>query len=187
MSAVRRIARPLLAATFIAGGLDAYRHPAPRAKAAAPLIAKLPPQLGLPDDPELLVRINAAAMAGAGGLLALGRFPRLSALVLAATIVPTTVVGHPFWQVKDPVARKQQQQHFMKNLGLLGGALLAMVDTDGKPGLTWRARRANKDLHRGAALAAKEAKHAARAARRETKLQASELRSKSLTKVLPFG
>jgi hypothetical protein len=62
-----------------------------------------------------------------------------------------------------------------------------MVDTDGKPGLTWRARRANKDLHRGAALAAKEAKHAARAARRETKLQASELKSKSLTKVLPFG
>lgn len=172
MSAVRRIARPLLAATFISGGLDSYRHPGPRAKMAAPLLAKVPPQLGLPDDPELLVRVNGAAMAGAGALLALGRFPRLAAVVLAATIIPTTLAGHRFWEVKDPQARKAQQLHFTKNLGLLGGALLAVVDTDGKPGLGWRARRANRDLHRAAGLAAKEAKHARRTAARETRFKA---------------
>ena len=182
MSAVRRIARPLLAATFVTGGLDAYRHPGPRAKTAAPLISRIPAQLGLPTDPEALVRLNGAAMAGAGGLLALGRFPRLAALVLAATIVPTTLVGHRFWEVKDdPTARKAQQQHFTKNLGLLGGALLAAVDTDGRPGLSWRARHANKDLHRTASLAAKDAKHAKRAAKREAKLVARQV-----TSALPF-
>lgn len=173
MSVVRRVARPLLAATFVASGLDAYRHPAPRAAMAAPLIAKLPPQLGLPNDPELLVRVNGAAMAGAGAMLALGRFPRLAGLVLAVTIVPTTLSAHRFWEVKDPEARKQQQQHFTKNLGLIGGALLAAVDTNGKPGLTWRAQRANKDLHRTAGLARKEARQIRSAAKREAKLALS--------------
>ena len=181
MSAVRRIARPLLAATFVTGGMDSYRHPAPRAQMAAPVIAKIPPQLGLPNDPELLVRVNGAAMAGAGTLLALGKLPRLSALVLAATIVPTTLAGHRFWEVKDPAARKQQQLHFMKNLGLLGGVLLAVVDTDGRPGLSWRARRANRDLHRTAHLASKEAKHAKRAAKREAKLAVRQV-----SHALPF-
>jgi putative oxidoreductase len=181
MSAVRRIARPLLAATFVSGGLDAYRHPAQRAKVAAPVIAKLPPQLGLPNDPELLVRMNGAAMAGAGALLSLGRLPRLAALVLSITIVPTTLAGHRFWEVKDPAARKQQQLHFTKNLGLLGGVLLAVVDTEGRPGLSWRARRANKDLHRTAAMARKEAKHARRTAKREARLAAH-----SVTSALPF-
>lgn len=181
MSAVRRIARPLLAATFVTGGLDSYRHPAPRAAMAAPVIARIPPQLGLPTDPELLVRINGAAMAGAGLMLATGRLPRLAALVLAGTIVPTTLAGHRFWEAKDPQVRKQQQLHFTKNLGLLGGVLLAVVDTDGQPGLSWRARRANKDLHRTATLARKEAKHVKRSAKREAKLAAHQV-----TSALPF-
>jgi putative oxidoreductase len=178
MSAVRRIARPLLAATFVSGGVEAYRHPAPRAKAAAPMVDKFAPQLGLPNDPELLVRANGAAMAAAGSLLALGRFPRLSATVLALTIIPTTYVGHQFWTVEDPAQRKQQLLHFLKNAGLLGGVLLAAVDTEGKPGLGWRARRAAKDTRRTAALARKEAKGAAKAARREAKLAKH---------ALPFG
>ena len=181
MSAVRRIARPLLAATFVSGGLDSYRHPATKTAGAAPIIARIPPQLGLPTDPETLVRINGAAMAGAGALLALGRFPRLAALILAGSIVPTTLARHRFWEVKDPAARKQQQLHFTKNLGLLGGALLAAVDTDGQPGLSWRARRANKDLHRTASVARKDAKHVKRAAKREARLVAHQV-----TSALPF-
>ena len=181
MSVVRRIARPLLAAQFVVGGADSYRHPGQRAKLAAPVLNKVPPQLGLPNDPELLVRINGAAMATAGALLATGRLPRLAALVLAGTIVPTTLAGHRFWEVKDPQARKQQQVHFLKNLGLLGGTLLAVVDTEGRPGLSWRAKRANKDLHRTAHLARKEARHARNTARRQAKLSAHQL-----TGALPF-
>lgn len=170
MSVVRRLARPLLAASFVSGGVEAFRHPGPRAKAAAPMIDRLAPQLGLPNDPELLVRANAVAMTGAGTLLALGRLPRLSSLVLALSLVPSTLAGHRFWEVDEPAARKQQQLHFLKNAGLLGGLLIAVVDTEGQPGLSWRAHRAAKDASRTARAARKEARHVARAARREARL-----------------
>jgi putative oxidoreductase len=177
MTVVRRLARPMLAATFVKGGLDSLRHPAVRAEAAAPVIHALAEPLRLPDDPELLVRANGATMIAAGTLFGLGRVPRLSALVLAASLVPTTYAGHAFWQEKDPAKRAVQTTHFLKNLGLLGGLLLASVDTAGKPGLSWRAQRAAKDARRAAALSKREAKqvarHATRSARREARLVAS--------------
>src|SRR3954447_19856668 len=153
MSVVRRIARPMLAAMFVEGGLDQLRHPAGKTDAAAPVVQKLAPALGLPQDPETLVRINGAAMVTAGTLLATSRLPRIAAAVLAATLVPTTLAGHRFWQADDPAQRRQQRLHFLKNIGMLGGLLLAAVDTDGRPGLPWRTRRAAKDAARTARLA----------------------------------
>lgn len=176
MSLVRRIARPLLATQFIAGGLDAYRHPAQRAKTAAPFLAKVAPPLGLPNDPELVVRANGAVMMGAGTLLAAGKLPRLSALALVLSLVPTTVAGHPFWEIKDPQQRTQQRLQLQKNLSMLGGLLLAVVDTGGKPGLRWRARHAAKDAKRSGAMAKHEAKELAKAARREAKAAARTAR-----------
>jgi putative oxidoreductase len=169
MTIVRRIARPLLSAVFIQSGLDQFRHPAAKAEAARPFVAKVSGPLSLPNDPELLVRANGAAMAGAGALLAVGRMPRLSALVLATTLVPTTYVGHRFWEVKDPEERRSQRTHFVKNLGLLGGVLLASVDTEGRPGVAWRARHVTRDAQRSAKHAKREARLASKAARREAR------------------
>ena len=61
---------------------------------------------------ELLVRANGAAMVAGGALLATGRVPRLSALGLAAAMVPTTVAGHPFWEDTEPATRAGDQRHF---------------------------------------------------------------------------
>lgn len=174
MTVVRRIARPMLAAMFISGGLDSLRHPAAKAEKAAPVVNAIAQPLGLPDDPELMVRANGAAMVAAGGMLALGKLPRLSSLVLVGTLVPTTIAGHPFWQAEDKATRAQQTTQFLKNLGLLGGLLLATVDTEGKPGLSWRARRAAKDARRAAALTKKDLRRAARAGRREARLATSQ-------------
>ena len=59
---VRRLARPLLSAIFISGGIAALRHPEghkPLAERAKPFLDKA----GVPtDDMELLVRANGAAM-----------------------------------------------------------------------------------------------------------------------------
>jgi putative oxidoreductase len=172
MTVVRRLARPLLAAMFIDGGLDQLRHPSRKLAKAEPLLHKLAGPLHLPDDPELLIRANGAAMVGAGTMLATGRFPRLAALVLAGSLVPTTVAGHRFWEESDPVQKRNQRTHFLKNLGLLGGTLLAAVDTGGKPGLPWRARRAAKDAARTARTAKREARLATKAAKAETRLAA---------------
>ena len=160
----------MLAAVFVTSGLDALLHPRERAKVAAPLVKKLSESpLNLPDDPEMLVRANGATMMAAGAMLGMGTFPRVAAVALAGALVPTTCTAHAFWTVKDPAARSQQRVHFLKNVGLLGGVLLAAVDTAGQPGLAYRARRAGSETRRQAALAKREARHAAKAARRGAK------------------
>jgi uncharacterized membrane protein YphA (DoxX/SURF4 family) len=115
---LRAAGRVALAAMFITGGADAMLAPGPRTSKAA--------ELGVPLDPELAVRLNGAAMLGAGVALALGIWPRLAAGVLAGTLVPTTLAGHPYWEAEDAAARRQQRIHFFKNVGLLGGALLVV-------------------------------------------------------------
>ena len=152
MTLVRRVARPLLATVFITGGLDALRHPAARAKASQPIINAISGPLGLPDDPELIVRANGASMILGGAMLATGRLPRIASTALAASLLPTTVGAHAFWNESDPQKRKEQQTQFAKNLSLLGGVLLAAVDTSGKPGLAYRARSAARTARREAQL-----------------------------------
>jgi putative oxidoreductase len=142
MTISRRAARPLLATVFIAGGIETLRHPEPRVKMAEPIAPPVARALGLPADTEQLVKINAIVQVTAGLLLAVGWLPRLAATALAGSLVPTTLAGHRFWEETDPMRRSQQQIHFFKNLGLLGGLILAALDTDGAPSVSWRTRRA---------------------------------------------
>jgi putative oxidoreductase len=145
---VRRIARPLLASTFIYGGIDTLRNPQSRVPGARPVVETITEQadkqlpVTVPRDVEQWVKIDAAVKVGAGALFALGKLPRLTSLLLAGSIVPTTLAGHRFWEHTDPKERFGQLSHFLKNLGLLGGLLLAAVDTEGKPSVGYRARRA---------------------------------------------
>ena len=114
-----------------------------------PLLQRVVPQL--PSDPVTLVRINGARPGRSPGwALATGRAPRLSATVLAATLVPTTAAGHRFWEEQDPAKRAQQRTHFFKNVSMLGGLIIAAGDTEGQPGVVWRTRRAAKDARREA-------------------------------------
>jgi putative oxidoreductase len=170
MTVSRLIARPMLASMFVVGGVNALRNAsamgpkaAPVTEKIVPMVKKAAPQLPIPEDPITLVRLNGAAQLLAGLALATGRAPRLSATVLAASLVPTTVAGHRFWEEKDKGARTQQQVHFFKNVSMLGGLLIAAGDTNGKPGVAWRARRVAKDARR-------EAGHLAQSARHEAKL-----------------
>jgi len=172
MTVVRRLARPLLSSMFITGGIDGLWHPQPKVpatEAVAPAIARKVPYL--PEDPESLVKINAAVQVGAGTMLALGRFPRLASALLAGSLVPTTLAGHRFWEESEPTKRAQQQIHFFKNLSMLGGLILAAVDTEGRPGLAWRARHATQHASTSTA-------RARRTARREAKLVAKTARQK---------
>ncbi|TWS18951.1 DoxX family membrane protein [Tsukamurella asaccharolytica] len=144
---IRRIARPLLGSIFVYTGYTGLTtDPGRKADTVAPLVEKatdaLPESTALPTSAQSWVRINAGVQLGGGLLLAIGRAPRLASLALAGTLVPATVVDHAFWEESDPEVRREQQLHFVKNLSLLGGLLIAGFDTEGKPGVTWRARRA---------------------------------------------
>ncbi|MGH3507927.1 MAG: hypothetical protein ACRDO2_12060, partial [Nocardioidaceae bacterium] len=91
-------------------------------------------------DSTMLVRANGVLHVLAGSMLGTGRMPRLAALTLAASMVPTTLGGHRYWEEPDPSVRANQRIHFMKNVSVIGGLLLASVDTEGRPSLAWRAR-----------------------------------------------
>lgn len=199
MPLVRRLARPALAAVFVSGGLRDFRHPDAAVPQAAPVAERisgtlrrvLPPQYAskVPTDTATLVRINGGIQLAGGLLLALGRAPRLSSAALAVSLVPTTIADHPFWSRDDAAVKANDRSHFVKNVGLLGGLLLASVDTAGKPGLSWRASRASRDVQRQAKHAKGQARAQARQARTQAKLARSRVGSAagSLTDSLPFG
>jgi putative oxidoreductase len=137
-----RLARPLLASMFIAGGIDAVLRPEAKVAKAEFVTDRLARVLGLPDDTKLLIRVNGGIQIGAGMLLAANVLPRPMAATLASSLVPTTLAGHPFWRETDPSTRAAQRIQFLKNASILGGLILAANDTDGKPSVSWRAHRA---------------------------------------------
>jgi uncharacterized membrane protein YphA (DoxX/SURF4 family) len=142
MALSRRFARPLLASIFVVGGWDALWNPEGKVKKAVAVTEPLAQKSGLESlDTEMLVRLNGAVQVGAGVLMAAGRFRRLAALALIGSIIPTTYAGHRFWEELDPTTRSQQKMHFLKNVGLLGGLILAAFDTEGEPSIAWRAKR----------------------------------------------
>ncbi|MEU5512434.1 DoxX family protein [Streptomyces fungicidicus] len=153
MSLLRVLGRPMLASMFLAGGLDAVRNPqnvAPLAESVVrPVTDRVP---ALPDSTEDCVRLNGAVQVVGGLLLATGRMSRPAALALAVSLIPTTLAAHRFWEEEDPAQRGQQRIHFLKNLSMLGGLLIAADDTGAAPSLLWRSRHTARELRRDAHL-----------------------------------
>jgi putative oxidoreductase len=114
----RRTGQALLGVMFVKLGFDAARRPGPRVEKAA--------ALGLPLEPETAVRVNGAAMVLGGAALVLNKVPRLAALGLVGSMVPTTMAGHPFWELEGP-ERKAQEIQFYKNAGIVGGLVLVLT------------------------------------------------------------
>ncbi|MGC1210249.1 MAG: DoxX family protein [Micromonospora sp.] len=173
MKPVRSLARVMLSGIFVVSGARNLQNPGRLVPAAKPVTDRVTPLLQnlsprVPTDTATLIRANAATQLIGGFMLATGRLTRPVALVLAGTLVPTTIAGHPFWTNNDPMARNNNQIHFLKNLGLVGGLLLAAADTEGKPGLRWRAGHrighSRRSMQRAVRTARREAKIATRAA-----------------------
>ena len=67
----------------------------------------------------------SGALAILGGLsIALGFKARWGAWLIALFLIPVTLTMHRFWGLADPQAAMVQQIMFMKNLSMLGAALL---------------------------------------------------------------
>ena len=52
---------------------------------------------------------------------------RIGALLIIVFLVPVTVFMHRFWSVSDPTMHQTQFINFIKNLALLGGAIMLLV------------------------------------------------------------
>jgi uncharacterized membrane protein YphA (DoxX/SURF4 family) len=148
---IRRVARPMLSAIFVARGVDALRSPKPAADAARPTLeglSKLPDPVGtnVPSNAETVARVNAAVQIGGGLLLATGKLPRVASAVLALSVVPGSLGGHTFWSETDPQRKADERRAFITDISLIGGLIIAAVDTEGKPSLGWRGRRAARKV-----------------------------------------
>jgi len=67
----------------------------------------------------------AGIVAAIGGLsILLGFHARAGAWLLIAFLIPVTFTMHAFWNVTDPAMRAIQQANFMKNIALIGAALM---------------------------------------------------------------
>jgi uncharacterized membrane protein YphA (DoxX/SURF4 family) len=177
MTVVRTAARAMLAAIFVSSGAESVLNPDRVAGKAKRLTDRVTPMiekssLNAPTDTATLVQINGAAQV-LGGLMMLTPAHRVGAVTLAATLVPTTAAGHAFWEIDEPGDRTQQRIHFLKNVAIMGGLLLAAMDTGGKPGVRWRAqhladtttksvRRAARNTRSKAEVARKAARYARR-------------------------
>jgi putative oxidoreductase len=64
-------------------------------------------------------------MAMVGGLcILLGYHTQFGAWLIVLFLIPVTFMMHKFWGISDPTVAQDQMAHFMKNVSLLGGALL---------------------------------------------------------------
>ena len=148
---IRRVARPMLSAVFISRGVDALRSPKPAADATRHTLeelSKLPDPVGtnVPSNAETVARVNAAVQIGGGLLLATGKLPRAASAALALSVVPGSLGGHAFWNEVESERKAQERRAFVTDISLIGGLIIAAVDTEGKPSLGWRGRRAARKV-----------------------------------------
>jgi putative oxidoreductase len=67
----------------------------------------------------------AGIMALFGALsIIMGFKAKWGAWVLIVFLIPVTIMMHNFWAVTDPMMHQMQMTMFLKNIALLGGALL---------------------------------------------------------------
>jgi putative oxidoreductase len=74
--------------------------------------------------PNVLVPLSGV-MAFLGGLsVLLGYHARAGAIVLILFLIPVTGFMHAFWNIADPMMRQVQMVMFMKNVSILGAAIM---------------------------------------------------------------
>ena len=76
--------------------------------------------------------IGAAVEFLGGVTLLLGAWTRCAALALIVFVIVATLIGHRYWDIAEPAARRMQQSHFWKNVTILGGFVLMLVTGGGR-------------------------------------------------------
>ncbi|WP_232547718.1 DoxX family membrane protein [Propioniciclava soli] len=200
MNLLRGVGRMLLGGFFIANGVKAVRDPGPFVEAAQPLADRvvplvqgaLPPEVSayVPQDTKTLVRVNGVAQVLGGLGMATGISSKGGGTLAALSMLPHVVAA------KEAGADAATSRSLLvRNLALLGAALVVSQDTRGKPSLLWKANATRVQLSRDAERAkkslAKDASHVAeltmkdfKRLKREAQLQAKAAR-KSIEGALP--
>ena len=148
MTLIRRIARPMLGATFIYSGVEKLRNPDEAAEELSPALDDIAGFYSQADQlaakPRLTAQVIGGVQIAAGVALAVGKFPRVAAVTLCGVHKLNSYAEYRSAELNSPGDEVAQRKTLVKNISLLGGLGLAMVDLDGKPSLAWRAEHISK-------------------------------------------
>ncbi|GAA1805355.1 DoxX family membrane protein [Nesterenkonia flava] len=143
MSLIRKVARPLLGASFIAGGIDRLRNSEEATENLEPtlqeIVSYVPQAEVLTSNSKLATQVLGGVEVAAGAALALGKFPRAAALLLCGVHKLNSYAEYRSAELETPEDVAAQRKTLLKNVSILGGLGIAMVDLAGKPSLAWRA------------------------------------------------
>jgi putative oxidoreductase len=114
MEVIGLIGRLLFVAIFLNSGINHFRERDSMAAYAR--------SSGAP-APELTVPLTGAMIFVGGALIAIGVWPDVGALLLAAFLLPAAFYMHAYWKVEDPQMRTMQMHHFFKNVSMFGASL----------------------------------------------------------------
>jgi putative oxidoreductase len=78
---------------------------------------------GVPGANVLVPLSGVLALLGSLSVM-LGYKTRYGATLLVLFLVPVTLMMHDFWTIADPMMRQMERVSFLKNMSMLGGALL---------------------------------------------------------------
>ena len=117
-SAIFLVGRILFGGYFIYSGINHFRMLQPMAGYAQ---AK-----GIPAAKPAVAFTGLLLLIGGVSVL-LSLYPTIGAAALVIFLVPVTFTMHAYWKVKDPLAQMAEKVNFMKNIALLGAALLLLA------------------------------------------------------------
>ncbi len=79
--------------------------------------------VGVP-APFLAVIITSIMLLLGGLSVILGYKVKAGTILLVVFLIPTSLIMHPFWGIEDPIQTQMQMGTFLRNLSMVGGALL---------------------------------------------------------------
>lgn len=162
MTIVRFVARPLLASSYIASGVDRLKNSDNTAEQLRPVLQRagktIPSARSFTANEQLVAKVVGGTQIGAGLLLGIGKLSRVAALLLVVSSALNTVVEYRSADSSTKEAKTHRRNELLKNVSLIGAVMLATVDTNGRPGLAWRAEHLAGDARKSAKSLSKDAR-----------------------------
>lgn len=132
---VQAVGRLLISAVFIVFGYIQFTHIGNYI--ANPAVIKVAGMTGGILSPTVIAYLVATIDLLGGMLILLGYQTRWTAIGLVVFVALTLLLVHTFWTMEGP-ARAANQAQFYKNLALIGGLLLLIVQGPGRCSLDHR-------------------------------------------------
>ncbi|MGD0339885.1 MAG: DoxX family protein [Bacteroidota bacterium] len=112
------IGRIIFGGYFIFGGINHFRH--------LKMMSEYSKMKGVP-LPGAAVSFSGLLLLIGGIAIFLGAYVRLGVLSLALFLIPVSFMMHNFWKIQDPQMKMGEMVNFMKNMALLGAALMLLA------------------------------------------------------------